>query len=178
MDIFYKPPLQRPDECKALEENYINCLMQKALKDKVTTNKCVMDSILWFHTECPKAAGQFDDPNLFKLKFRRFFAMQRNTADSLLVDTEEEIRVQKTFGHTQYPEDMVVRPEVRAFPNEFKHLDPIYHPESEDDFENEILGINDEEIPKEDREYIDNIPGWPTRDTIEVSDSTKFSKQL
>jgi hypothetical protein len=35
MDYFYAPPLQRDDECAALEDNYMNCLMQKALKDKV-----------------------------------------------------------------------------------------------------------------------------------------------
>ena len=61
MNIFYKPPLQRGDECEALEDNYMNCLVQKALKDRVLTNKCVLDSILWFHLECPKAAAKFDD---------------------------------------------------------------------------------------------------------------------
>ena len=35
MDFFYKPPIQRPDECAALEENYMNCLLQKSLKDRV-----------------------------------------------------------------------------------------------------------------------------------------------
>ena len=74
MDFFYKPPVQRPDECGALEENYINCLMQKSLKDRVFNNKCVMDSILCFHLECPRHAMAFDDPDTFKLKFRDFFA--------------------------------------------------------------------------------------------------------
>lgn len=74
MDFFYKPPMQRPDECKALEDNYMNCMVQKSLKDRVMTNRCVMDSILWFHLECPKAAQAFDDPNTFKLKFRDYFA--------------------------------------------------------------------------------------------------------
>ena len=62
MDLFYKPPQQRPDECAALEENYMNCLLQKAMRDRVFNNRCVMDSILWFHLECPKAAAKFDDP--------------------------------------------------------------------------------------------------------------------
>ena len=35
MDLFYKPPLQSKSECMALEKNYMNCLMQKAIKDKV-----------------------------------------------------------------------------------------------------------------------------------------------
>ena len=74
MDFFYKSPMQRPDECKALEENYMNCLLQKALKDRVFNNKCVLDSVLWFHLECPKSVQAFDDPNTFKLKFRDFFS--------------------------------------------------------------------------------------------------------
>ena len=78
MDQFYKPPLQRPDECATLEENYINCLLQKALKDKVQSNRCVLDSILWFHIECPRAAAQFDDKFEFKRKFREFFAVQKS----------------------------------------------------------------------------------------------------
>ena len=61
MDLFYKPPIQRPDECRALEENYMNCLMQKAMKDKVLVNQCVLDSVLWFPLECPRAFGKFDD---------------------------------------------------------------------------------------------------------------------
>lgn len=80
MDIFYKTPMQRPDECAVLETNYINCLLQKAMKDRVTNNKCVMDSILWFHVECPRHAAAFDDPNTFKLKFRDFFAHLRSDA--------------------------------------------------------------------------------------------------
>lgn len=74
MDLFYKPPLQRPDECTALEENYMNCLFQKALRDRVQNNRCVLDSILWFHLECPKAAAQFDNSLEFKRKVRDFLA--------------------------------------------------------------------------------------------------------
>ena len=78
MDVFYKPPLQDPRECDNLEENYLNCLMQKALKDRVLTNRCVLDSVLWFHLECPKAAAEFDDPNQFKRKWRDFLGQQRH----------------------------------------------------------------------------------------------------
>jgi len=80
MDFFYKPPLERWDECAALEENYTNCLFQKAVKDKVFTNKCVLDSILWFKLECPKTHSKWDDPAYFKSKIRDFFAHQRHTA--------------------------------------------------------------------------------------------------
>ena len=106
MDLFYKPPLQRPDECKALEENYINCLMQKSLKDKVMNNRCVMDSILWFHLECPNDVAAFDDPVEFNRKFRNFFAYQKATADLLLTKDDEEKRVRAEFGHVAYPEDV------------------------------------------------------------------------
>ncbi len=78
MDLFYKPPLMRQDECHALEENYMNCLMQKALRDNVLSNRCNLDSILWFHLECPKQVEKFDDPIEFKRKWRDFFADQRN----------------------------------------------------------------------------------------------------
>ena len=81
MDFFYKPPQERPDECGALEENYMNCLMQKALKDRVTSNRCRMDSILWFHLECPKSRDKFDNPVDFKLKWRDWFAEQNRDAN-------------------------------------------------------------------------------------------------
>ena len=53
--------------------------MQKAIADNVAFNKCKMDSILWFHLECPKWAAKFDDPNHFKRKFRQFFEVQQFT---------------------------------------------------------------------------------------------------
>lgn len=45
MDYFYKPPTQRTDECQALEDNYISCLMQKALDDNVTNHRCSYNSV-------------------------------------------------------------------------------------------------------------------------------------
>ena len=174
MDIFYKPPLQRPDECRALEENYMNCLMQKALKDKVLTNKCVMDSLLWFHLECPKAAVKFDDPLEFKRKFRNFFALQKASAELLFQQTDEEKRIKSEFGHTAYPEDIKEKITVRQFPDEFKHLSPVLYPESADDFETEVTNEFDEELPIRDRAYGKPIPGFEIKD-ISVDDSKKFS---
>ena len=52
-------------------------LLQKAMKDRVMTNKCNMDSILWFHLECPQRSSQFDDEDTFKLKFRDLFAQNK-----------------------------------------------------------------------------------------------------
>ena len=82
MDTFYKPPQQRYDECNALEENYMNCMFQKALNDRVIVNRCVLDSVLWFHLECPKAVSKFDDPLEFKRKWRDFFSQNKSTADT------------------------------------------------------------------------------------------------
>ena len=82
MDMFYKPPMQRKVECDALEKNYMNCLMQKSLKDKVFVNGCNLDSVLWFHLECPRASGQFDDPIEFKKKFRDYFANMKSVRDA------------------------------------------------------------------------------------------------
>ena len=79
--MFYKPPLQRLDECLILDENYMNCLMQKALKDNVMVNKCVLDSVLWFHLECPKHVAKYDDPLEFKRKFRNFFSTIKTHKD-------------------------------------------------------------------------------------------------
>ena len=83
MDTFYKPPLERKDECDELENNYLNCLLQKSLKDKVELNHCVLDSVLWFHIECPKAAGEFDNPHEFKKKFRDFFSLNKTVHEHL-----------------------------------------------------------------------------------------------
>ncbi len=47
----------------------MNCLMQKSMQDKVLVNQCVLDSVLWFPLECPRAFGKFDDPVEFKRKF-------------------------------------------------------------------------------------------------------------
>ena len=62
----------------------MNCLMQKAMRDRVLTNRCNMDSILWFHLECPKNVAKFDDPIEFKRKFRDFFADTRSAAENVM----------------------------------------------------------------------------------------------
>ena len=137
MDLFYKPPLQRADECSALEENYMNCLLQKSMRDKVLTNRCVMDSILWFHLECPKAAAKFDDPIEFKRKFRDFFAETRTAATQITSLSDDAKRVRDEYNHVSYPEDIRVHKEVRLFQDTFKEFSPVRRPESEDDWETE-----------------------------------------
>ena len=75
MNIFYKPPLQAKLECDGLEDNYINCIVQKAIRDNVLVNRCNLDSVLWFHLECPLRLQEFDNPNEYKKKFRDFFSL-------------------------------------------------------------------------------------------------------
>ena len=107
MDTFYKAPSQRGPECNALEDNYMNCLFQKALNDKVYVNRCVLDSVLWFHIECPKRASQFDDPIEFKRKWRDFFSHNKSIADATKTRSKADERVEKLYGYQSgYPEDI------------------------------------------------------------------------
>ena len=139
MDLFYKPPLQRPDECSALEENYINCLLQKSLRDRVLTNRCNMDSILWFHLECPKAVAKFDDPFEFKRKFRDFFADVRTAGENATSTSEETRRIADEYTHISYPEDVREHKEYRLFQDTFKQFSPVLHPEPEEEWDNEDM---------------------------------------
>lgn len=48
------------------------------------TNRCVLDSVLWFHLECPRAVNKFDNPIEFKRKIRDFLAEQKTAAENVL----------------------------------------------------------------------------------------------
>ena len=144
MDLFYKPPLQRPDECEALEENYINCLMQKALRDNVQTNRCSLDSVLWFHLECPKASAKFDDPIEFKRKFRDFFAATRQAKAMVSSHSDEQLRIKEEYGVIHYPEDIKEHTEYRQFKEIFDQYSPVRKPEPEEEYEDEDLNEFDE----------------------------------
>ena len=115
MDFFYKPPLQRFDECKTLEDNYMNCLLQKAFRDNVTSNRCNLDSVLWFHLECPRSVSQFDDPLQFKRKVRDFLDDQRVALDAINKDKEANDRVHNSYGHILYPEDVKEAKQFKEF---------------------------------------------------------------
>ena len=120
MDFFYKPPVQRADECAALEENYINCMLQKALKDRVLTNRCVMDSILWFHLECPKAVAAFDDPDTFKMKFRDFFAHQKLDAQILYERPANMEKLREEYDISGSPDDVRFKSVAEEFRKAYK----------------------------------------------------------
>ena len=152
----------------------MNCMLQKALKDKVFTNKCVMDSILWFHVECPRSVAAFDDPAEFKRKWRGFFALQKSYQQHR-TDSDESRAVEMEFDHISYPEDVQDRKELRQFKEEFKELDPILYPESADDWDTEILQEDkDTDVAVRDRGY-----GKKTKITevydITLEDSAKFN---
>ena len=74
-----------------------------------------MDSILWFHLECPKAASKFDNPIEFKRKFRDFIAEARTAADVVFTMDDETAKIKKDYNYVQYPEDVRERKELRAF---------------------------------------------------------------
>ena len=113
MDMFYKPPMEAPRECQSLENNYMNCLFQKVMKDRVQSNNCKLDAILWFHLECPKAADRFDDPIEFKRKFREFFAINKSIADQRLAKQRRMQGLKDLYGYTRgYPEGQVTHPEA------------------------------------------------------------------
>ena len=142
MDTFYKPPMQRQVECKALEDNYINCLFQKSLKDKVVVNRCVLDSVLWFHLECPKAASKFDDPVEFKRKFRDFFSQNKSIAEAARHKTRAAQNIEKTYGfQSSYPEDIKYVKKVQKFADEFDKFSPNKQLVDFDEEENEEIDL-------------------------------------
>ena len=73
----------------------------------------MLDSILWFHTECPRAASEFDDPVEFKRKFRNFFASNKSIAENAKFQTGEMKRMKETYGiQSGYAEDIKVNKKV------------------------------------------------------------------
>ena len=61
-------------------------------------NRCVLDSVLWFHVECPRAAAKFDDPVEFKKKFRDFFAQNKSIAEAAKFQSKTQKVVQREYG--------------------------------------------------------------------------------
>ena len=169
MDFFYKPPMQRVDECKALEENYVNCLMQKALKDHVLNNRCVMDSILWFHLECPRQAATFDDPNSFKLKFRDFFAHQKLDAQILYERPEHLEKLRQEYDTNVGPDGINYKPQLKEFMEDNKQSNPqrVIDDDPETDFYSSQW---DELVDVPDRKYAKPRPAPP----LTTDDSAKF----
>ena len=103
----------------------MNCLFQKALKDNVMVNRCMLDSVLWFHVECPKASAKFDDPIEFKKKFRDFFAQNKAIVEASRYKSKAAKVVDKNYGFASgYPEDSVQNKKVLKFAEEFEKYSP------------------------------------------------------
>ena len=97
------------DEALKVEREYhmLNCMLQKALNDKVVVNRCVLDSVLWFHLECPKWANKYDDPIEFKRKWRDFFSQIKSTHEAVTARTKTSELMQNMYGYqSAYPEDI------------------------------------------------------------------------
>ena len=171
MDIFYKPPMQRAAECKSLEENYMNCLLQKSLKDKVFVNRCVLDSVLWFHLECPRAASKFDDPIEFKRKFRDFFAHNKSILEATSYKTASYKRMNEKFGYqTAYPEDLQESKRVVKFADEFEKFSPMTTPVDLDEEDPNEGQMFNKEIAPQDRLYGKKIE-WLQANPITLNES-------
>lgn len=74
-DIFYVPPQQKRGECRYLERNYLACILQKAMKDRISQPICDMQGVLYFHLECPNYVEKFDGPEAKAYIKRSIFSM-------------------------------------------------------------------------------------------------------
>ena len=66
-----------------------------------------MNSIIWFHVECPRMASKFDDPVEFKRKFRDYFASYKAAHESHNRPTKRHKDLTEEFYiESGYPEDI------------------------------------------------------------------------
>ena len=152
----------------------MNCLVQKAMKDHVFTNKCVLDSVLWFHLECPSFVEKFDNPAEFRAKVRDFFAWQNREAKLMLTgaeqrDADSKLLPAESIKHT-------AAKEVRMFRDEFEALDPTKKPFATQEELDEAVKEDKwgEGAPTDEHRLNYKPPHVPL---LQVSDSDKFSNQ-
>ena len=79
-----------------------------------------MDSILWYHLECPQRASEFDDPDTFKLKFRDLFAARKLDDEIMMKEPEHMERLRREYNSNVGPDDIRLRTEVQDFMQEYK----------------------------------------------------------
>ncbi len=66
-------------ECRWLEKNFLKCIREKAVRDRVPKMDCEVENvepshqILWFMTECPTRFGRFEDAK----KLREVFLQEK-----------------------------------------------------------------------------------------------------
>jgi len=96
-----------------LEANYLNCLLQKALKDKVPINSCNLEHVLWYHLECPDYLKKFDDPKHEKYLKRQMFNILNVPYMTMRMREMNEKKNKKTVydyerkdKYIEYPEEI------------------------------------------------------------------------
>ena len=113
-DIFYVPPKQKRVECQYLEKNYISCIVQKAMKDRISNPVCDLHGVIFFHIECPSYLKRFDAPDAKEYIKRQLFSIlmlpyihtkmtstQMNFLNWNMVDDKFA-----NFKHIKYPEEI------------------------------------------------------------------------
>jgi len=129
-----------------------------------------MDSILWFHVECPRHAAAFDDPNTFKLKFRDFFSHLRASAQVLYETPEHMDRLRLEYDTNLNPDDVRLKPLVVDFMREGKEFNPARVVDLSEGDVDLYEGPFEEEVPREKRAYFAPEPA----PTLTINDSLKF----
>ena len=147
----------------------MNCLLQKAVKDRVLNNKCNMDSILWFPLECPQHHALFDEPDTFKLKFRDMFAHKKLDLE-VLEEPKHLERLRLEYDMNVDPDDIRFRTEVGDFMQEYRNLNPGRR-SNEEDGNNVPFDSSINDMPKEP--YIDYAEERPPP-PLSTADSARF----
>ena len=130
------------------------------MRDRVKVDRCVLDSILWFHVECPKQVAKFDNPNTFRRKFRDMFADLKSGLHVIVDQDSEEKRIEAAYNFNPYPEDIKEKTELRRFEEEFRPFNPVLYMEPEDEYENEPLGEEEQVVDDENELGYGKIPDY------------------
>lgn len=88
--------------------------MQKAVRDKVTYNRCVLDNILWFHLECPKRFDRYNEEGFVRSKVKSFYEFQKYQLEK---NYEEHKDAHHAHMHTAYAHDIEYNPAIEPSDN-------------------------------------------------------------
>lgn len=113
-DIFYTPPRQSRVECQYLEKNYLSCIIQKAMKDRISRPICDLYGVVLFHIECPAYLQKFDGPDAKEYVKRQIFSMLllpyvQSKVSSAHINLLQMNMVENKFAnmkYIKYPEEM------------------------------------------------------------------------
>jgi hypothetical protein len=113
-DLFYVPPKENLKECRWLEKNYISCLIQKGLRDRIPESICSENHIIYFHLECPSWIKKFEGEQGKQYIKRQIFATtwlayvndKANEKRNLYYNVMEPVDLAKSQQYTPYPEEI------------------------------------------------------------------------